>query len=195
MTRCVVPTSFRGFRVVVCFAAIAAATWVPLSAQLSAQTKTLTGQTKTITAQVEAIEASNREVTVKKDDGTYDVWYVPPNVKAFDTLKIGDKVTAKYYENLVLQVKAPGEKAVDRESGAVTRAKDAPAGTIAHQRTITATITAIDMNTPSNTFTGPHDWKYSTRVEDKAALAKVKVGDKVDITWTEAQILSLEDGK
>ena len=69
------------------------------------------------------------------------------------------------------------------------------AGTAAHQRTITATIAAIDMKVPSITFTGPNNWKYSTKVQDKDALSKVKVGDKVDITWTEAMVLSLEDAK
>jgi Cu/Ag efflux protein CusF len=32
-------------------------------------------------------------------------------------------------------------------------------------------------------------------VQDKAALAKVKVGDRVDIVWTDAKLLSLEPGK
>jgi hypothetical protein len=32
-------------------------------------------------------------------------------------------------------------------------------------------------------------------VQDKEALAKVKVGDKVDIVWTEATLVSLERGK
>jgi hypothetical protein len=160
---------------------------------LSAQTKTVTGETKTVTATVESIETSNREVTVKKADGTYDVWYVPAGVKKFDTLKIGDKVSARYYENLVVTVKKPGEASRDEHNAAVTRAGSG--ATVGHQRTITATITAIDMNVPSITFTGPNDWKYSTRVEDKAALARVKVGDKVDITWTEATIISIGDGK
>jgi hypothetical protein len=165
------------------------------SSTLAAQTKTITGEMRTVTATVEAIEASTREVTVKKPDGTYDVLYVPDTIKRFDTLKVGDKVTAKYYENVVLQVKPAGEKPVDRSSGAVTRATEATAGTVAHQRTITATITAIDMNVPSIAFSGPNGWKYSSRVEDKEKLAMVKVGDKVDITWTEALILSLEPGK
>ena len=56
-------------------------------------------------------------------------------------------------------------------------------------------IAAIDMNTPSITFTGPNNWKYTSTVQDKANLAKVKVGDKVDITWTEAVLVSLEPGK
>ncbi|HJZ71202.1 MAG TPA: hypothetical protein VKE51_05645 [Vicinamibacterales bacterium] len=160
-----------------------------------AQTKTITGETKIVTATVEAIEASSREVTVKKPDGNYEVFYVPQGVKRFDTLKIGDKVTAKYYENMVLTVQRPGEQAVDKTSGGTVRSQSSAAATSSHQRTITATITAIDPKLPSISFSGPNGWKYSTRVEDKAALAKVKVGDKVDITWTEAMIVSLDEGK
>jgi hypothetical protein len=159
------------------------------------QTKTITGETKTVTASVEAIEKASREVTVKKPDGTYEVFYVPKDVKRFDTLKIGDKVTAKYYENMVLRLKPQGEKDHNSDSDAVTKSKEGPAATAAHQVTITATISAIDQKVPSITFTGPRGWTYSSRVEDKAALAKVKVGDKVDITWTEAMIVSLDEGK
>jgi len=158
----------------------------------SAQTKTLTGETKTVTASVEAIEKETREVTVKKPDGTYDVFYFPETIRRFDTLKVGDKITAKYYENLVLRVKAPGEKDVNSASGGTVRADGKSAATASRQRTITATIAAIDQSVPSITFTGPNGWKYSSRVEDKKALAKVKVGDRLDITWTEALILSVE---
>jgi hypothetical protein len=157
----------------------------------SAQTKTITGQTQNITVTVEAIDHANRQVTAKKPDGTYEVFYVPAAIQRFDQIKVGDKITAKYYENMVLRVQEPGAKPVDETSHAVTRA-EGTAGTAAHQRTITATIAAIDRNVPSITFTGPNGWKYSSRVQDKEALAKVKVGDKVDITWTEAMILSLE---
>jgi hypothetical protein len=69
-----------------------------------------------------------------------------------------------------------------------------PGGTKARQWTITATISAVDMDTPSITFTGPNGWKYSSKVQDTSALAKVKVGDKVDIVWTEAVLVSLERG-
>jgi hypothetical protein len=176
------------------FGAVLAATTLSAGAPL-AQTKVINGEQKTVTATVEAIDASSRSVTVKKPDGNYDVLYVPSEIKRFDTLKIGDTVKVRYYENMVLTVKHPGEKSVDTSKAAVTRAADHPTGTAAHQRIITATITHIDPNVPSITFTGPNNWKYSTRVEDKAALAKVKVGDKVEITWTEAMILSLDEGK
>jgi hypothetical protein len=158
----------------------------------SAQTKTLTGETKTVTASVEAIDKAARSVTVKKPDGAYDVFYFPETIRRFDALKVGDKITAKYYENLVLRVKAPGEKDVNSASGGTVRAEGKLAGTTSRQRTITATIAAIDQSVPSITFTGPNGWKYSSRVEDKKALEKVKVGDRLDITWTEALILSVE---
>ena len=118
---------------------------------------------------------------------------VPADNKKFDTIKVGDKVTALYYDNVVIRVKHPGEKDTDKDTAAVTAGSSGKAGgTAATQRTITATITQIDMKVPSITFTGPNNWKYSSKVQDKEALAQVKVGDKVDIVWTEAVMISLE---
>jgi Cu/Ag efflux protein CusF len=172
----------------------AAIVLVTIDPAAAAQSKTIPGRTEVVTATVEAIDYGNREVTAKKADGKYEQFYFPPSFKRFDALKIGDKITAKYYENIVLRLKPAGEKDVDTASGGVVPAVGT-AGTVSRQRTITATITDIDPTAPSITFSGPNGWKYSTRVEDKAALAKVKVGDKVDITWTEATILSLDEGK
>jgi len=172
---------------------IAAAALMTLPAALLAQSKTVTGVTKTETATVEAVEASTRTLTLKKSDGTYVETVAGPNVARFDEIKIGDKVTARYYENLVLRLKAPGEPEVTSAGASVTASgQAAPGGTAAKQTTITATIADIDPKVPSITFTGPNGWKYSSRVEDTKALAKVKVGDKVDITWTTAVLASIE---
>jgi Cu/Ag efflux protein CusF len=158
-------------------------------------TKTIPGESKVVTVTVEAIERGSRELTVKKTDGTYEQVYVPAEIKRFDTLKVGDRITARYYETVVLRLKAPGEKDADTSKSSVVPTETGTAGTAAHQQVITATITAIDPNVPSITFSGPRGWTYSSRVEDKQALAAVKVGDKVEITWTEAVILSLDDVK
>ena len=157
----------------------------------TAQSKTLTGQQRTVTATVEAVEMQTRTLTLKHDDGTYVQTVVPQDVKRFSEIKIGDRITARYYENVVLRLKKPGEPDVDTSAKATTPAQG-PAGTRASQRSITASITAIDPKVPSVTFTGPNGWKYTSRVHDVEALAKVKVGDKVDITWTEATLISVE---
>jgi hypothetical protein len=157
------------------------------------QTKTVTGEKKTISGTVEAIQADTREVTVKGAKGNYVTFVAPPEAKKFAEMKVGDTITATYYDNIVLRVKQPGEKDVDTAKDAVTpSASKKPGATSASQRTITATITEIDPKIPSITFTGPNNWKYSSKVADKKALAQVKVGDKVDITWTEAVLISVQ---
>ena len=105
---------------------------------------------------------------MKKSDGTYDVCTCRQRIKRFDTLKVGDKITAKYYETIVLPREGAGREGRPTADQTGRRARRGrPAGTLAHQQTITATITAIDPKTPSITFTGPRGWKYSSRVEDK----------------------------
>jgi hypothetical protein len=170
-------------------AILAAATLLPAIA--TAQIKTLPGETKTVTATVDAIEIASRSLTLKKPDNTTITTKVPPEFVRFDQLKVGDKLTATYYDNIVLRVKAPGEKDVDTASGSLVPTPGLKPGfTIGAQRVITATISAIDPKIPSISLSGPNGWKYSSRVEDKEALAKVKVGDRLDVTWTEAVMLS-----
>jgi Cu/Ag efflux protein CusF len=175
---------------------IEAAVLVSMASTAMAQSKTFNEKMVVATGTVESIEAASRTITLKKPDGTVVTIFAGPDVKRLEEVKVGDKITARYYENVVIRVKRPGEPDVDTAAKTTTPSKQVlPGGTRAQQRTITATITAIDMNAPSITFTGPNGWKYSSAVQDKAALAKVKVGDKVDIVWTEALLVSLERGK
>ena len=177
-------------------AVAAAALAAPMSGTATAQSKTITGETKVVTATIEAIEHASRTVTLKEADGTYHTVDVPADVTKFDAMKIGDKMTVRYYENVNVRLKAPGEKDKDSDTAALTGSGGKkPGGTGATQRTITATITQLDPKVPSITFTGPNGWKYSSHVEDKEAIKKVKVGDKVDITWTEAVLVSVETPK
>ena len=160
-----------------------------------AQAKTVRSEMRTETATVEAIDASTRMVTLKKADGTYVTVVAGPDITRFAEVKVGDKVNARYYENVVIRLKQPGEpETMSQVKGTTGSEQVLPGGTKAKQTTITATISAIDMAAPSITFTGPSGWKYTSKVQDTEALAKVKVGDKVDIVWTEAMLVSLERG-
>lgn len=167
---------------------VAAANAVPI-----AQTKEIPGEVTTITAKVEAIDATTRTLTVKQRGGDFVPITVPKAVERFPEIKVGDTITARYHDNIVIRLKPAGEAAVDTTSESVTKGTGvSPAGTAAAQRTITATIVAIDNKVPSVTFKGEKvNWTYSSRVADKRALAKVKVGDRVDITWTEALMVSV----
>ncbi len=161
-----------------------------------AQTKTVRSEMRTETGTVEAIEASTRTVTLKKPDGTFVQTVAGPDIKRLEEVKVGDTVNVRYYENVVVRLKQPGESEVVSSAKGTTGSEQVlPGGTRARQLTITATITAIDLKAPTITFTGPNGWKYTSKVQDTEALAKVKVGDKVDIIWTEAVLVSVERAK
>jgi hypothetical protein len=66
---------------------------------------------------------------------------------------------------------------------------------VASQRTLTVTITAIDPAVPSITVKSANGWVYSRKVKDTKALAQVKVGDKLDITWNDAVMISVLPAK
>jgi hypothetical protein len=83
---------------------------------------------------------------------------------------------------------------VDVASGALTRSQT-PGGTAAVQRTITVTITAMDPKARSVTVKGPNNYVYSRRVQDKKIFDQLKVGDRLDMTWTNALLISAEPPK
>ncbi len=158
-----------------------------LTSAYAGQTKTITGDMVTVTAKVEAIELQSRTLSLKKADGTFTTLVVPEAYERFPGIKVGDTVTARYYDNVVFRKLNPGEKPTDEASAGITAPGGSrPAATVAAQRTITTTITALDLKVPSITFTGPNNWVYSSKVQDLPLLKTVKVGDKVNITWTEA---------
>jgi Cu/Ag efflux protein CusF len=168
-----------------------------LAAATPAQVKEIPGEMVTASGTVEAIDHTNRVLTLKDDeDGEVVTVDVPAAAKRFDEIKVGDKVTARYYDNVTVRLKKPGEGAVSASEAAVTPGAGAkPGATLAAQHTMTATVEAIDAKVPSITFKGPKGWKYSRRVQDKNVLKQVKVGDQVDFTWTEAVTVEVTSPK
>ena len=158
----------------------------------AAQIKTIPVDTVTRTVTIEGIEQSKRLLTVKAPDGTHDILQVPEGFTRFGELKVGDTITARYHSSLILRLKPAGEAAVNSEEAAATPGTGkAPGGTVALQRTLTVTVEAIDLKAPTITVKGPNGWTYTSRVNDTKALAKVKVGDRLDVTWNDAVLISV----
>ena len=148
------------------------------------EVKQLPTQTVTISGSVATIDHAKRVVNIKTSDGKFETVDVPAGAKRFDELKVGDKVSLTYNNNVSARLKPPGEAAVDTGSTTTTAGQQArPGGTATVQRTMTVTVDAIDKSASSMTFSGPNGWKYSRHIVDPTVFDKVKVGDKVDITW------------
>jgi hypothetical protein len=178
-------------------ALLASALALSAGALVSAQAKVIPGEHRTTSATVEAIDTSGRLVTLRMPQGELRTIRLPEEAKRLSEIKPGDTVKATYYDNIVIRVKPASEPAVDQLTTAkLTPGSGArPGGTSASQQTITATIDAIDLKVPSISFKGPREWSYSTKVQDVNALKQVKVGDRVDITWTEATLVAVNPVK
>jgi hypothetical protein len=161
---------------------LALALYLPSWAQ---EVKQLPTQTITRSGTVETIDHAKHVMNIKTADGKFETIDVPESAKRFDELKVGDKVSVTYNNTVSARLKPPGEAPVDAGSMTSTMGQEArPGGTAAVYRIMTATINAIDKNASSINFVGPNGWNYSRRVADPTVLDRVKVGDKVDITWS-----------
>ena len=67
-------------------------------------------RTKTIIATVLNVDAESRLLTVKGPKGNVVIVAVPADMKAFDSLKAGDKISAEYAEAVAVSVKTPAKK-------------------------------------------------------------------------------------
>ena len=106
-------------------------------------------------------------------------------------------MTVAYYDRVSVRPKPAGEPAVDRTDPpvATTTPGALPGATVASQRVTTVTITGWDPALRVVTFTGPAGAIYTRRLLDTTdanIMAGLKVGDRVDVTRTEAVSLAVE---
>jgi hypothetical protein len=148
-----------------------------------------------VTATVTKIDQKSREVTLKAEDGKEYSFVAGADVKNLAQMKVGDVVTATYAEALVYEVKKGGSAVAPATAVAGGSADSGmkPAGLIARQTTVTVSITAIDPRVPSVTFQGPGGKTKTIKVLHPEKLAGVKVGDTVEITYTEALAIKVEE--
>jgi len=152
-------------------------------------------RTVEISAKVVRIDKATRTVTLKgADDKTVDV-IAGDAVKNFDQIKVGDVVLARHTQALALKLKktqgATDDVSVSEGS---TQAKpgEPPAFVGARQITSIAEITAVDPKESTITLKGPEGKAVTLDVRNPDQFKVVKVGDEVEVTYTEALALSVE---
>ena len=161
-----------------------------------AQAREIVREDVTLRGTVEAVDYGARTVIIRGPQGNFVTLDVPPSAVRFDQVKVGDTVIVSYYDRVNLRLKPAGEAAVDSRVDAATLSPGAtPGGTLSAQRIATVTITGWDPATRVVSYTGPRGNSYSRHVSETVAssvLSGLKVGDRVDVTWTEAVTLSVE---
>lgn len=151
-------------------------------------------RTVTVRGTVEAVDKENRTVTLKgPKGGTLTLTVRDP--QKLDAVKVGDPVVARYYESLAIQVRKAGQAtpgASAKEAVVSSKPGETPGGAVERQVTVTVTITAIDTKARTVTVKGPQGNEETVKVRDPKNLVGVKVGDLVELTYTQALAIALD---
>ncbi len=168
----------------------------PAAAPAATVSGTVGENVQTAKAKVKAVDLKTRHVTLQRADGSVVKFAVGDDVRNLPQVKVGDEVNVTYYESLAYEVHKSGQVmpgAAVTESAARAPLGEKPAGVVGRATTVTATIAAIDKATPSVTLKAPNGELTTFKVRHPEKLNQVSVGDLVDITYTEALAISVDE--
>jgi len=148
------------------------------------------------TLTITKIDQATREVTLRAANGDEDTFTVGPAVERFNQLKVGDKLNVTYTESMVFEVRKPGAPAATTGSVAAgERYKSTVGGAVGAAHSVSVTVKAVNMTEPSITVAAADGRTMTRKIQDKKNLENVKPGDRIDITYSEALILTAEPAK
>ena len=151
-------------------------------------------------ATVTKIDAATRTLTLKTDAGEEIPLEASAAVRNLPQVKVGDRVTVTYFEAIGAQMRKPGdstEATIDLGAGRAD-AGARPGGVLASVKTLPVTIVSVDVATHTVRFFAADRLVRSitvTRPEAKAYIAKLKAGDEVIVTYSEAVAVEVKPAK
>jgi len=146
----------------------------------------------TVTATITAIDQANQVITLKGPKGNSVEINAPKEMEGFKSLKVGDIVTATYFDAVALQVRKPGDPAPKTEPMTTTQRKDrAPGSDTRRQQTFTVVVQAVDAAAPSVTVKGPQGRVVTLAIRDPKQIQTLKTGDQIDVTYYESLLVKV----
>ena len=153
-------------------------------------------QLVTVAARVEAIDMATREVTLKGPLGNVVKFTVDKRVARLNEVKVGDEVVADYYVSYVAELRAPTAEEKARPLTVLTETAKAPADAqpaAGALRIIKAVVTVEGLDRPTRSLTvSGQSGMVTVQVADVAALSKLRLGDTLVVTYTEAIAVGIE---
>jgi len=163
---------------------------VAAASPAGAQTPNIVSRESVVTATVDRIERSTRVVTVRGDANNMLSVYVDPSVKGFDDLSVGDVVTVRYEESVVVRVRP--NAALSEAHDTTADAQKAGQSNVVEQQKAVVTIEEIDPDGQSITYRTAAGVKAMRPVNDKRLLEGLHEGDRIEVTLTRQRAISIE---
>jgi hypothetical protein len=149
-------------------------------------------------ATVTAVNAETRQVSFRNDQGEISSIVAGPEVRNFAQIKVGDTLHIRMMQALLMEVR-PKATLVTRtevEKGMTAAPLGSQPGVATGSRiSTTVTIQSLDKKKDFVKFTLPNGEVRSTTAKTAAGkelLQTLKVGDQVDVVFTEATGLVME---
>jgi uncharacterized lipoprotein YajG len=148
-------------------------------------------------ATVTQIDAAKRTLTLKTESGDEFPLEASQAVRNLAQVKVGDRVTVTYIDAIGAQMRKPGDSTEPNvELGAArTNPGERPGGGYAMVKTVPVTIVSVDTRTSTvKFFTADKQVRTITveRPEAKAYISKLKAGDEVIVTFSEALAIEVK---
>lgn len=148
-----------------------------------------------VTATVQAVDTATRTLTLKGDDGQTETMKVPPEVKRFNEVAVGDTVEVEIEDGLLLNYQPAGTAFVPPMAvvAAVrTGANEPPGAALGAGIQSTVTITSIDLKTRIVQFQDPDGNRYEVKAGPGLSIEKLTVGDRLLATYVATVALALD---
>lgn len=163
-----------------------------LSPAVAAQGPNTVTRESTMTAVVDRIERPGRVVIFRDPGNVIQSVYVDPSVTIFDDLKVGDIVTVRYIESVIVQLR-PGAKPTEIRDSTEAARKD-QGGQVVQQLKAVVTVESVDDKGPFVTFRTHDNRRVIRAVSDRRLLDGVGPGDRIEVTFTRERAVSIERG-
>jgi hypothetical protein len=159
----------------------------------SAPGKAAIARMSEVTATVVAIDKATRTVTLKGPKGKTKDIVAGDEVKNFDQITVGDSVVVKYMEALSLELSKAKVSGDLKEKAAAARAKpgERPAGAVGREISALAEVVAVNPKASTISLKGPRGNTVELNVQNPEQFKVVKVGDKVEVVYTEALAMAV----
>ena len=149
-------------------------------------------KTTTVTATIEAIDSATRVVTLKGSAGQLVDIAAPAEMQGFKNLRVGDQVTATYFEAVAVSVRKPAAPPTSSTPMTTTTRKDrTPGSETRRQQTFTVTVESVNPQAPTLTVKDQKGRVVTLGVADAAQLQNIKAGDSVDVTYYESLMIKV----
>jgi arginine repressor len=166
----------------------------PLAMLAQAQEpKTSVREMVTVSGTVERADRSTRTLTLRTSPSTTQIISVAPEVKLFDELQTGDKITVRLSESVIAAVR-PGEKpsvAVDTTATATPR-DPSQRSEVLQQVKAGVTVESVDRQQNLIVYKTADNRRVIRAVIDPRLLDGLKAGDVVEITYTRERAVDLQ---